>query len=39
VPPTELVSLRDPEMMKPFLQEPLSAGWKSVYSLPPILSS
>ena len=39
VPPTELVSLRDPEMMKPFLKEPLSAGWKSVYSLPPILSS
>ncbi len=34
VPPTEMVSLADPEFMKPFLKEPLSEGWKSVYSLP-----
>ncbi len=34
VPPPEKVSLRDPEQLKPFLQEPFSEGWKSVYELP-----
>ncbi len=28
------VSLRDPEELKPFLQEPFTPGWKSVYELP-----
>jgi len=36
VPPTEMVSLRDPEEMKPYLREPMSPGWKSVYGLPPM---
>jgi len=34
VPPVEKMTLRDPEDMKPFLQEPLSKGWKSVEQLP-----
>ncbi len=34
LPPTEKVSLRDPAELAPFLQEPLSPGWKSVYELP-----
>ena len=34
VPPTEMVSLRDPEEMKPYLREPMSPGWKSVYGIP-----
>jgi hypothetical protein len=34
VPPTEMVSLRDPEAMEAYLREPLSPGWKSVYGLP-----
>jgi len=29
-----MVSLQDPEFLKPFLQEPLSKGWKTVYGLP-----
>ena len=37
-PPTEMVSLRDPASLEPYLREPLSAGWKSVYGLPPIAS-
>lgn len=36
VPPTEQVSLRTAEEMKPYLLEPGSPGWKSVYSLPKI---
>lgn len=36
VPPTEMVTLRDAEEMKPYLQEPLSKGWKTVYGLPKI---
>jgi 3-dehydro-scyllo-inosose hydrolase len=36
VPPTELVTLRDPKEMEPYLREPLSPGWKSVYQLPQI---
>jgi 3-dehydro-scyllo-inosose hydrolase len=30
----EKTTLRTAEEMKPFLKEPLSAGWKSVYELP-----
>jgi creatinine amidohydrolase len=36
VPPTEMVTLRDPREMEPYLLEPLSPGWKSVYGLPQI---
>jgi creatinine amidohydrolase len=36
VPPVEKVTLRTEEEMKPFLKEPLSEGWKSVYELPAI---
>lgn len=35
-PPVEEVTLRDPEEMEPYLREPLSPGWKSVYGLPQI---
>ncbi len=34
VPPPEKVSLRDPKELEPFLKEPFSEGWKSVYELP-----
>jgi creatinine amidohydrolase len=34
VPPPEKVSLRTPEELAPFLKEPFSEGWKSVYELP-----
>ena len=34
VPPPEKVTLRDPEELAPFLKEPFSEGWKSVYELP-----
>lgn len=33
-PKVEDVTLRDPKEMEPFLKEPMSPGWKSVYSLP-----
>ena len=36
LPPVEKVTLRDPKELEPFLKEPLSPGWKSVYELPPI---
>ncbi len=36
VPPVEKVTLRTAEEMAPFLQEPFSQGWKSVYELPHI---
>jgi creatinine amidohydrolase/Fe(II)-dependent formamide hydrolase-like protein len=36
VPPTEMVTLRSEEDLKPYLKEPLSEGWKSVYGLPSI---
>ena len=36
VPPVEKMTLRTEEEMKPFLKEPFSEGWKSVYELPPI---
>jgi creatinine amidohydrolase/Fe(II)-dependent formamide hydrolase-like protein len=34
VPPVEKVTLRDPKELEPFLKEPFSPGWKSVYELP-----
>jgi len=34
VPPIDKVTLRTPEEMEPYLREPLSEGWKSVYELP-----
>jgi len=36
VPPVEKVTLRTAEEVKPFLKEPFSDGWKSVYELPHI---
>lgn len=36
VPPVEEVTLRTAEEMEPFLKEPGSPGWKSVYELPKI---
>jgi len=36
VPPVEEVTLRKAGDMEPFLREPLSEGWKSVYALPKI---
>jgi len=36
VPPVEKITLRTEEEMKPFLKEPFSEGWKSVYELRPI---
>jgi creatinine amidohydrolase/Fe(II)-dependent formamide hydrolase-like protein len=36
VPPVEEVTLRSAEEMEPYLREPLSKGWKSVYGLPRI---
>lgn len=34
VPPVEETTLRTAKEMEPFLKEPLSEGWKSVYELP-----
>ncbi len=34
VPPVEKVTLRSAKEMEPYLKEPLSEGWKSVYELP-----
>lgn len=34
VPPVEKITLRTEKEMEPYLKEPLSEGWKSVYSLP-----
>ena len=36
VPPVETTTLRDPEQLAPYLLEPQSPGWKSVYGLPQI---
>jgi len=36
LPPTDKVSLRDPEELAPYLKEPFSPGWKSVYGLPAV---
>jgi len=34
LPPIDQITLRDPESLEPFLKEPGSKGWKSVYELP-----
>ena len=34
LPPVEKVSLRTADELEPFLKEPFSEGWKSVYELP-----
>lgn len=34
VPPVEMTTLRSEKELEPFLKEPLSEGWKSVYELP-----
>ncbi len=36
VPPVKKVTLRTEKEMEPFLKEPFSEGWKSVYELPQI---
>ena len=36
MPDPELMTLRTREELAPFLKEPLSEGWKSVYELPRI---
>jgi len=36
LPPVEKVTLRDPAELAPYLLEPMSPGWKSVYGLPMI---
>lgn len=36
VPPVEKVTLRSEKEMEPYLKEPLSPGWKSVYGMPRI---
>ncbi|MDF2500271.1 MAG: putative creatinine amidohydrolase [Anaerosporomusa subterranea] len=36
VPPVEKTTLRTEAEMRPFLQEPFSEGWKSVYELTPM---
>jgi len=36
VPPADMVTLRSAEEMAPYLKEPLSEGWKTVYGLPKI---
>jgi creatinine amidohydrolase len=36
VPPVEEVTLRSAKEMEPYLKEPESEGWKTVYSLPRI---
>jgi creatinine amidohydrolase len=38
-PPVEEVTLRTKEEMKSYLKEPLSAGWRSVYSLSKLVGS
>ena len=36
MPPVEEITLRSEAEMEPYLREPLSKGWKSVYGLPRI---
>ena len=36
VPPVDKVTLRDAKEFAPYLKEPFSEGWKSVYELPPL---
>jgi creatinine amidohydrolase/Fe(II)-dependent formamide hydrolase-like protein len=39
VPPVEKITLRSAKEMEPYLKEPLSPGWKSVYELPLLTTS
>lgn len=39
VPPAEQITLRTSEEMAPYLKEPLSPGWKTVYALPKLSGS
>jgi len=34
LPPIDKITLRDPKELEPFLQEPFTPGWKSVFELP-----
>jgi 3-dehydro-scyllo-inosose hydrolase len=34
LPPIDKTTLRDPAELAPYLLEPMSPGWKSVYGLP-----
>ena len=34
VPPVDKITLRTPQELEPYLKEPFSEGWKSVYELP-----
>jgi len=34
LPPIDMITLRDPKELEPFMREPLSPGWKSVFELP-----
>ncbi len=34
LPPIDKITLRDPKELEPFLKEPYSKGWKSVFELP-----
>ncbi|GAB4243437.1 MAG: 3-dehydro-scyllo-inosose hydrolase [Thermoleophilia bacterium] len=36
VPPVEMTTLRSEKELEPFLREPMSEGWQSVYALPRI---
>lgn len=33
LPPVEEITQRDPKLLEPYLKEPLSPGWKSIYEL------
>ena len=34
LPPVDMITLRDPKELEPFMREPLTPGWKSVFELP-----
>ncbi|HUZ17431.1 MAG TPA: creatininase family protein, partial [Spirochaetia bacterium] len=36
LPPIDKITLRDPKELEPFLKEPFSPGWKSVFELPKV---
>ena len=36
LPPVDKLTLRDPKELEPFLKEPFSPGWKSVFELPKV---
>ena len=39
LPPTEMITHRDPKEMEPFLKEPQSEGWKPVYAMKPLIGN